>query len=124
MAGRFDCNGFEINPLNCSIRQFIGPQVCTPDVGVECHLLFQQECIDGSLRLVGSDDPTQGRVEICHNNVWGTVCENSWNDIDAAVVCRQLNFTGTVQVILYTVNEMLLNNLHSSILHYSTLKVL
>ena len=47
-------------------------------------------CSDGALRLMGGDNPLEGRVEICINNAWGTVCDDAFGPDDAQVVCTQL----------------------------------
>jgi len=39
---------------------------------------------------VGGSHPLEGRVEICINNAWGTICENAFSSQDAEVICRQI----------------------------------
>lgn len=53
-------------------------------------------CSEGAVRLVGGADNTEGRVEICFSDTWGTVCNQMWNITDASIVCLQLqlNYTG------------------------------
>ena len=47
-------------------------------------------CATGAMRLAGSLDDNEGRVEVCVNNQWGTVCDDSWDERGANLMCRAL----------------------------------
>ena len=44
--------------------------------------------------MVNGSAPTEGRVEICRNNSYGTICDDQWDVLDARVACRQLGYSG------------------------------
>ena len=49
-------------------------------------------CNSGEIRLTGASQRSEGRLDVCLNNQWGTVCDDSWDDKATAVICRQLGY--------------------------------
>ncbi|NXG47963.1 SRCRL protein, partial [Psilopogon haemacephalus] len=81
------CTGREENLAQCPARPW-GQSNCQhrEDASVVCT-----GSTNGSqLRLAEGPHRCAGRVEIFHQQQWGTICDDSWDLSDAAVVCRQL----------------------------------
>ncbi len=51
-------------------------------------------CTQGDIRLVAGSAANEGRVEICNNNMWGSVCDQGWDINDARVACRHAGYSG------------------------------
>ena len=66
-------------------------------------------CRDGDVRLVDGSSRHEGRVEVCFNETWGTICDYiddnpwDWNITQADVVCQQLGYSGAGILVLPTV---------------------
>ena len=90
------CTGDEDSLFNCT---YLSNHNCVhfEDAGVMCQ---SASCNSTDVRLVNGLVESEGRVEVCLNGVWGTVCDDFWSTNDARVVCRQLGYPTTSELRL------------------------
>ncbi|XP_041456396.1 deleted in malignant brain tumors 1 protein-like [Lytechinus variegatus] len=104
---RVTCYGWELTLSSCTVTSRYS-SLCGhhEDAGVECGdtsttndpfgWLTTMTTIDyydrNTVRLVGGNTPREGRVEIWFNGQWNTVCDDSFRDDEAEVICRQLGY--------------------------------
>lgn len=73
--------------------------------GSSCVKLCGDELTKGPpvtrLRLVSGSSHFEGRVEVNHDGVWGTICDDSWDINDAQVVCRELLLGDAGEAVSY-----------------------
>ena len=83
-----DCFGNESRLIDCP---FNSNHNCLhlEDAGVVCR---NASCTENDVRLVNGFTDYEGRVEVCLNGNWGTVCDDQWSTNDAMVVCQQLGY--------------------------------
>ena len=63
---------------------------------------------DWEMRLVNGGSSLEGRLEVCLNGVWGTICDQSWDDTDAGVVCSQMGHSARGKNLLVTIKQQLI----------------
>ncbi|KAL5012784.1 hypothetical protein ScPMuIL_011335 [Solemya velum] len=89
------CSGSEQTISNCQARPW-GENNCghQEDVGVDCN-----PGVDAAIPIRLADGTSRkGRVEVQYNNTWGTVCSHQFDQLEANVICRQLNFPNAIAI--------------------------
>ena len=83
------CEGTENRLVDCF---FLTGSVITCSHSNDAGVVCQNVCSNGAVRLSQGEARNAGRVEVCYNGQWGTICDKGWNTNDARVVCYQLGF--------------------------------
>ena len=133
------CTSSKSSLLLCTSSPILSTSTCTHarDAGVRCEGLCSissgmtginlfipsAPCANGDLRLSGGNVINEGRIEICINNVWGTICDDYWSDTDANVACRKLGFSGQ-SMFFITMSIVTRQSLSSQMLWHSVMLTL
>ena len=98
-----------------------GNKDCGCKEGVDMYGLVTANCIEGSIRLLPTttskkfymdprkfpknyfiqDELRVGRVEVCSDGMYRTLCDDQWDNEDASVVCHQLGFSRYGKILTY-----------------------
>lgn len=122
------CSGYHASVFDC-FHSTIGFHNChhSDDAGIVCrcelmtsilsylnyNLFFNTyniDCADGEISLVGSNRHklNEGRVEICKNRTWGTVCDKSFATEEAATVCKQLGYAKIGMPVITSTSSLMM----------------
>ena len=73
------------------------------------QLLATANCEEGAVRLKDGDIEQEGRIEVCVNNIWGSICGDGFDFTDAYVVCKELGLgvSGIIIIIHNNYNVIL-----------------
>ena len=105
------CTVYESRLIDCPYDSNVADCTHSDDAGVQCvprelnsywnitisstTPIYVTGCTHGSIRLRGGPTSINGRVEVCLNGDWGTVCDDGWSTVDSNVACRQLGYSGS-----------------------------
>ena len=64
------------------------------------------DCSNGDMRLINGLTEAEGRVEICTDGRWETLCGKYWTENNTVVVCRYFGFSDIIDGRLSTIKAL------------------
>ena len=89
----FECTHNSDAGVRCLERTGMVLEICS--IAVNFLPIIISGCTEGDLRLEGTNSNLAGRLEVCYDGVWGTVCQDHWGRAEASVACRRLGFSSS-----------------------------
>ncbi|GAB1602923.1 atrial natriuretic peptide-converting enzyme-like isoform X1, partial [Argonauta hians] len=85
------------NQFECANSQCIDMGFLCDDVD-DCGDNTDEKYCTASVTLANGTNPSNGRIQITINNITGTVCDDSFDNRDAEVVCKQLGYKSGISL--------------------------
>ncbi|ORU94766.1 MAG: hypothetical protein A6F71_09615 [Cycloclasticus sp. symbiont of Poecilosclerida sp. M] len=98
-----NCSGQESSLDKCAFNPAPPGLSNRNDAGVVCQDVdtLAANCTTGAVRLENGTTLLEGRVEVCVNNAWGTICHDTFSEEEAVIICNLLpyQFNGTCYMV-------------------------
>ncbi|XP_048734598.2 deleted in malignant brain tumors 1 protein-like [Ostrea edulis] len=59
------------------------------------HQVFMGCYSSNKIRLVGGSKASEGRIEVKHKGIWGSICSSNFSVTEGKVICRSLGYDGS-----------------------------
>ncbi|XP_052231202.1 uncharacterized protein LOC127844782 [Dreissena polymorpha] len=100
--GKHQCSHQQDVYVACGWNFFRTENATTTTMRTTSSYTTHPPVVGNRIRLVDGNTCFEGRIEILYNGIWGTVCDDGFDAIDAGVACRSLGFSGAASSWLYS----------------------
>ncbi|XP_033625847.1 scavenger receptor cysteine-rich domain superfamily protein-like isoform X2 [Asterias rubens] len=91
---------FRVESSQCQvISDADSSPLCSRDTVVDVVCSGTERGYQGKIRLLNGTEPTEGRIEVFHDNIWWRVCADNWSLEKAKTGCYQLGMPTPTELL-------------------------